>query len=129
MTYISNHSFKAMELKSVKVLQLLEVQTGMGKRGQWKKREIVVEQPHATYPRKICLTLWGDTVDQCPNVGERITASIDLESREYQGRWFTDVKAWKIIKDAFGGASKDDNGTSAFDNLPKTGDDSQELPF
>ena len=43
---------------------------------------------------------WGDKIDQF-NIqkGETVTASIDLESREYNGRWYTDVKAWKISRD------------------------------
>ena len=31
--------------------------------------------------------------------GENVEVSVDLESREYNGRWYTDVKAWKVSKD------------------------------
>jgi hypothetical protein len=51
------------------------------------------------YPKKVCLSLWGEKVDENRiAVGERITASINIESREYNGRWYTDVRAWKIAK-------------------------------
>ena len=43
---------------------------------------------------------WGDKIDQF-NIkqGEMVEVSVDLESREYNGRWYTDVKAWKVSKD------------------------------
>ena len=43
---------------------------------------------------------WGDKIDQF-NIkqGETVEVSVDLESREYSGRWYTDVKAWKVSKD------------------------------
>ena len=44
---------------------------------------------------------WGDKIDQF-NIkqGETVEVSVDLESREYNGRWYTDVKAWKVSKDS-----------------------------
>ena len=43
---------------------------------------------------------WGDKIDQFDiKKGEQLTVSIDLESREYNGRWYTDVKAWKVSRD------------------------------
>jgi len=49
------------------------------------------------YPKKVCLTVWGDKIDQF-NIqeGSDITASIEVESREYNGRWYTDVKVWRV---------------------------------
>ena len=46
---------------------------------------------------------WGDKIDQF-NIkqGENLAVSIDLESREYNGRWYTDVKAWKVSRDGEG---------------------------
>ena len=43
---------------------------------------------------------WGEKIDQF-NIkhGETVEVSVDLESREYNGRWYTDVKAWKVSKD------------------------------
>ena len=52
------------------------------------------------YPKKICFMAWGDKIDQFEiKHRERLTVSIDLESREYNGRWYTDVKAWKVSRD------------------------------
>jgi len=86
-----------MELKG-KVIQLLPLQSGMGKKGPWKKQEFIVET-QSQYPKKVCLSVWGDKVDQFNiSVGQLINASVELESREYNGRWYTEARAWKIDK-------------------------------
>jgi len=28
--------------------------------------------------------------------GDEVTVSFDLESRDFNGKWYTDVKAWKV---------------------------------
>jgi hypothetical protein len=81
-----------MEIKG-KVIQVMTPLTGTGKKGQWKKQEFIIET-QAQYPKKVCLALWGDK--ECPTVGSLITASLELESREYNGKWFTEARAWKL---------------------------------
>lgn len=80
------------------IKQILEVQSGESKNGPWKKQDFILETP-GKFPKLVCVTQWGDQIDQ-NNIteGETITASIDIQSREYNGRWYTDVKAWKIEK-------------------------------
>ncbi|MBQ3555601.1 MAG: DUF3127 domain-containing protein [Bacteroidales bacterium] len=87
-----------MEVKG-KVVTVLPQQSGTSQAGnQWKKQEFVIET-HDQFPKKICLTLFGDRVDQYPIAqNDEIVASIDIESREYNGRWYTNVNAWKIEK-------------------------------
>lgn len=86
-----------MELKG-KVIQLLPPQSGMGKKGPWKKQEFILET-QSQYPKKVCLSAWGDKIDQFNlNVGEEVTVTVDLESREYNGRWYTEARAWKLEK-------------------------------
>src|SRR5450631_15422 len=81
---------------TAKLVQLLPLQTGTGKNGQWKKQDIIVET-EATYPKKICVSVWGDKIDAASlQTGNLLKIDFDVESREYNGRWYTDVKAWKI---------------------------------
>lgn len=88
-----------MDVKG-KVVQLLPLQTGMGKKGQWKKQEFIVET-EGQYPKKVCLSAWGDKVDQFKlTVGDKVSVTVDLESREYNGRWYTEARAWKLEKTA-----------------------------
>lgn len=81
-----------------KLIQKLPVQSGVSSSGNnWSKAEFVIETVEQ-YPKKICANLWGDrarALDQFQE-GSLITVSFDLESREFNGRWYTDVKAWKV---------------------------------
>ena len=64
----------------------------------WKKQEYVIET-FDKIPRKVCFSLWGEKIDQFElNEGDEAEVMFDLESREYNGRWYTDVKAWKCVK-------------------------------
>src|SRR5688500_13006887 len=90
-----------MEVKG-KVIQLLPLQSGMGKKGSWKKQEFIIET-QSQYPKKVCLSVWGDKIDQFNiSAGQLISASVELESREYNGRWYTEARAWKIEKNNSG---------------------------
>jgi Domain of unknown function (DUF3127) len=93
-----------MEL-SAKLIQLLPLQTGTGKNGQWKKQDIIVET-EGTYPKKVCISIWGDKISESVlKIGSQLSISFDVESREYNGRWYTDVKAWKIEPAGAGAAT------------------------
>ncbi|MCA4897533.1 MAG: DUF3127 domain-containing protein [Bacteroidota bacterium] len=111
---------------SGKVIGLLPMQTGQGKNGTWKKQEFILETP-GQYPKKVCVSLWGDKVDEFRvNAGDSLTASINIESREYNGRWYTEVRAWKISKQAGGNANTPPVGDEPFVADPGGSDD---LPF
>jgi hypothetical protein len=91
----------AMDLKG-KIVQILPPQTGMGKKGQWKKQEFIVET-QSQYPKKVCLSAWGDKIDQFSlAVGDTVNVSVELESREYNSRWYTEARAWKVEKSSSG---------------------------
>ena len=82
---------------SGKILQLLPVQTGQGRNGTWKKQEFILETGD-NYPKKVCIAVWGDKIDMSAfKEGDMVDVSFDVESREYNSRWYTDVKAWKIV--------------------------------
>jgi Domain of unknown function (DUF3127) len=84
-----------MEIKG-KLMHVLAVQTGEGKNGTWKKQDFVIETD-GQYPKKVCLTIWGDKFNETfLTIGNELLVSFDAESREYNGRWFTDLKAWKL---------------------------------
>jgi hypothetical protein len=79
-----------------KLIQVMPVQTGMGKNGEWRKQNIILETD-GTYPKKVCVTLWGDKINESVlQVGSVLDVSFDIESREYNGNWYTDLRAWKI---------------------------------
>lgn len=87
-----------MEIKG-RIFQVLPLQSGTSKSGnEWRKQEYILETD-AQYPKKICFNLFGDRIDQYPmSVGEDVIVSVDIESREFNGRWYTDIRAWKVDK-------------------------------
>ena len=114
-----------MQLTS-KLIQLLPLQTGIGKNGQWKKQDIIVETDEK-YPKKICITIWGDKIDEKQlQPGNMLTIDYDIESREFNGKWYTDVKAWKIQVAGEVPANKLEKDMPTFvDDV----DDNEGLPF
>lgn len=80
------------------VLNILPLQMGTSKAGnQWQKQDFILETG-GQYPRKVCICLFGDNVDKFPlQVGQSVTASVDIESREFNARWYTDVRAWNVV--------------------------------
>lgn len=80
------------------VLNILPLQSGTSKAGnQWQKQDFILETG-GQYPRKVCICLFGDNVDKFPlQVGQSVTASVDIESREFNARWYTDIRAWNVV--------------------------------
>lgn len=79
-----------------KVLKVFDIQSGESARGSWKKREFLVET-FAKIPKKVNLCMRGEAVDSYTiHEGDQLKINIDLESREHNGRWYTEVRAWKI---------------------------------
>ncbi|RIW18126.1 DUF3127 domain-containing protein [Algoriphagus lacus] len=85
-----------MDLSGKIITQLPEV-GGSSKSGNaWRKQEYILETG-GQYPKKVCLSVWGDKIEQFGlKVGEQVTLGIDVESREYNGRWYTEVKVYKV---------------------------------
>jgi hypothetical protein len=80
------------------VKQVMEPHGGTGKTGkQWSKCDFIITTG-VEYPKDVCLTAWGDMVKSVQNLieGQKVTAHIEISSRENSGRWYTEVKAWKI---------------------------------
>lgn len=82
---------------SGKLIKLLPIQTGTGKNGMWSKQEFVVETTDQ-YPKKICISAWGDKTNMLAqfSLDSDIRVSVNIESREYNEKWYTDIRAWKI---------------------------------
>ena len=112
--------------------QILPEQSGEGRNGPWKKQDFVIETP-GQYPKLVCCTMWGGKASVLQNLseGQQLKVFFDVESREYNGRWYTDVKAWKIEADSGSGSGSQ---SSASDIPPPTDADlpdfdEEDLPF
>ena len=88
-----------------KIIELLPEKSGESANGAWRKQEYILET-NTQYPKKICFMVWSVKIDELAiKEGENLVVSIDLESREYNGRWYTDVKSWKVTRDGAGAQS------------------------
>lgn len=123
-----------MEIKGKIIVALPEV-SGTSKAGNaWKKREYVLETQE-TYPKRVFFNFFGERVDQYPlNIGDVITLSFDIDSREFNGRWYTDIRGWKAEKEGAteSAAPVAENFSGAVPPPPMAiggADESDDLPF
>ena len=88
----------ALEIEG-RIARKLNVQTGTSARGAWSKQEFIFEYQEGNFPSQICMNVWGDDkvreLDKY-QVGDKVKVSFNLSSREFNGRWYTDVRAWRI---------------------------------
>lgn len=111
-----------------RIIKKLEAQHGSGKNGAWIKHEIVIETIEQ-YPKKICIATWGDIATNMDSykVGESIKAFINIESREYNERWYTEVRVWKIERT--GNSSEVQQEKPLENKNQNMADNSDDLPF
>lgn len=78
---------------TAKLTQLLPIQTGTGKNGQWKKQDIIVETD-GQYPKNVCISIWGEKINEGKlQISNLLKIDFDIECREYNIKWYTDIKA------------------------------------
>lgn len=102
-----------MEIKG-KLQIILPITEGQGKNGPWRKQEFVIETMDQ-FPKKIFMNVWGDKVDDFKKykIGDILTCSLDISSREYNGRWYTDIRAWRIQQGDVGSVSTHNSGQAS----------------
>lgn len=87
-----------MEFEAV-VFSVLPLVKGESARGQWMKQEIIFELT-GEFSKKLCVGFWGDRAQDAGALkpGDVVAVSANVESREYNGRWYTEVRAWRMSK-------------------------------
>lgn len=82
------------------IKQILPEQSGVSKAGKnWRRRDQILDiTENPQYPKMLCFALMNDRIDAA-NIaeGQRVTIDCDIESREYNGRWYTSVTAYKVM--------------------------------
>ncbi len=121
----------ALQVKG-KVQQILNPESGVSRAGkEWKKQEFVIETDEQ-FPRKICFTLFNEKTSLIEGLsaGEEVDVSFNVESREYNGKWYHNINAWKIDKPAAENLPGLPPELSAGDIPPEpAGEDANDLPF
>lgn len=122
----------SMQVKGT-LLQILKLESGVSKAGkEWKKQDFVIET-NEQFPKKVCFTLFGDKINLIDGTteGTEIEVFFSLESRDFNGKWYHNINAWKI--ESVGAASSSKNFPPDFpsgDFPPEPdGDSGNDLPF
>lgn len=83
-----------------KIIAVLPARSGVSQRtgNNWKSQEFVIET-HDQYPRKCMFRVFGEDRLKEMNIqaGQELTVSFDIDAREYQGRWYNDISAWRVV--------------------------------
>lgn len=84
-----------MEFEGI-VFKKLPVTKGVSARGEWQRQDVVFELP-GEFSRKVCVTFFNKPTDaDSLKEGQTYVVSVNIESREYNGKWYTDVRAWRV---------------------------------
>jgi hypothetical protein len=114
---------------TAKLVQTLPLVTGEGKNGPWKKQEFILETS-GQYPKKVCMSLWGDKINESVlQVGNTLDVQFDVESREYNGRWYTECRAWKVEVAGGSSSNTDSAPTTDYSDISQIPPGDDGLPF
>lgn len=84
-----------------RIIQVLEPRGGVSSRtgNPWKTQEFVIEETVGQYPKRMVFNVFGEDNLTRFNIqqGQELTISFDINAREYNGRWFNDIRAWNVI--------------------------------
>lgn len=122
-------------------------QSGQSARGAWVKQDFILEYQDGNFPAEVCFTSFGnDKVAELDRfqVGDLVKVSFNLRAREYNGRWYNDVRVWRIspagqpqapapvaaapAPQSYG-AVPEQAPAPSLDDMPAEDDSSNDLPF
>ncbi len=123
-----------------RLVRKLPVVSGNSARGPWEKQEFLLEIQEGKFPSTVIFSVWGeDKVRELGSFseGDTLRVSFNISSREYNGRWYTDLRAWRVenaaaaaAPAASGGWDRNNAAPAAPQDLSPVGDDSgDDLPF
>ena len=111
-----------------KIFSILPEQSGQGQNGAWIKQTFIIETGDQ-FPKKVCMQAWNDKGEIVSRLkqGDEVKVSFNLESREFNGKWYTDARVWKmeVMNQASSAASDQPSSVRSEAPLPINDD----LPF
>ena len=80
------------------VIAIMDERSGISKNGStWREREYVIKGVVGCYPKTICIKVNGENIGKFNiQLGETVTAHLDINAHDWQGKWFNEVFAWRI---------------------------------
>lgn len=118
----------ALELEG-KITAILPAQSGTSARGEWARQDFVIEYMDGSFPTSVCFSAWGrDKVQELSahKVGDTVKVSFNIRGREYNGRWFNDLRIWRITSGAGASAPSGMPPAPGLDDMPA---DTEDMPF
>ena len=89
-----------MELTG-RIIAILEPRSGVSARtgNSWMTQEYVIEVP-GQYPKRCLFNIFGEDRIKQYNIqlNEDITIQFDIDAREYNGRWYNDIRAYNVLR-------------------------------
>lgn len=123
-----------MEFEGI-VFSVLPLVKGTSARGEWMKQDVIFDLP-GEFSKKVCVGFWGDKAQDAGALksGDSVSVSANVESREYNGRWYTEVRGWKMSRKGADVGGAPAGGSSlppmdAFSDEPAGTKEVDDLPF
>ena len=83
-----------MEIKG-KVIAIAPIERGIGQRGPWARQTIVVEYESGQYPKSVAITNKKNAEEFAKiRFGQTGTFKVDFKTRDYNGKYYTDIECW-----------------------------------
>ena len=83
-----------------RIIAVMEKRSGQSQRSGnvWASQDYVIET-HEQYPRRCLFNVFGeDKINEYNlQIGAEVTVSFDINAREYNGRWYNDIRAWRVV--------------------------------
>ena len=80
-----------------RITLILPLEQGVSKAGNTWRKQVFILETQDQYPRRVAISLLNENIDKFPlQAGKVVTANLDIESREWNGKWYTEVRAWQV---------------------------------
>lgn len=84
-----------------RIIKALEPRGGVSARtgNPWKTQDFVIEENIGQFPKRMMFNVFGEENINRFNIqeGQEYTVHFDVNAREFNGRWFNDIRAWNVV--------------------------------
>lgn len=119
------------ELKGI-LTEKLKLQSGESAKGTWEKQTIVVEVTQDKYKKNIAMDAWNEKATDLSKlaIGTELKIGFDIDSREYNGKWYTNAKiVWVNVENEVSQKTSAKTEENFDDANGLSDDDINDLPF
>lgn len=81
-----------------RVIAIMDERSGIGRNGTaWREKDYVIKEDTDKYPKTVCVKVKGDNIGKFNiQLGETITAHLNIDAQDWQGKWYNEITAWKV---------------------------------